>query len=102
MISGIVILIACITFITYQVYTYRKNTLEKITIIGKIISSNSTAALAFENADDAKEILAALKAEPHIVSAALYDKKGNLFSHYPAGASDSAFPVRPGAPGRWR
>jgi signal transduction histidine kinase len=99
LISGMVIFITCITFLTYQFFTSKKNVLEKTSAIGKIISANSTAALAFQSADDAKEILAALKAEPHIIAAALYDKSGNLFSYYPADADKSSFPVKPGAEG---
>jgi signal transduction histidine kinase len=94
-----IILVTCITFITYQVYTYKKGMLEKMTIIGKIISSNSTAALAFYNRDDAKEILTAVKVEPHIVAAALYDKNGNLFSHYPSDAPIANYPARPAIDG---
>jgi signal transduction histidine kinase len=99
LISGMVIFITCITFLTYQFFTSKKNVLEKTSAIGKIISANSTAALAFQSPDDAKEILAALKAEPHIIAAALYDKSGNLFSYYPADADKSSFPVKPGAEG---
>ena len=99
LISCMVILVTCITFITYQVYVYKRGMLEKMTIIGKIISSNSTAALAFDNREDAKEILTAVKAEPHIVTAALYDKDGNLFSHWPSNVPVSDYPDKPAIEG---
>jgi signal transduction histidine kinase len=98
-VSGMAIGFTCITFLIYQVDTYRRNTIEKITIIGKIISANSTAALAFDNHEDAREILSALKAEPHVVEAALYDRQGNLYSRYPSGDAVTAFPLKPGATG---
>ena len=78
-ISGVVLLVTCISFFVYEIYIFRKTTTEKLSTIGKIISANSTAALAFDNAEDAQEILAALKTEPNIVAAALYDKDGHLF-----------------------
>src|SRR5438477_2218766 len=40
------------------------------------IAANSTAALAFVNADDAREVLAAFKAQPHVVAARLYLSDG--------------------------
>jgi signal transduction histidine kinase/DNA-binding response OmpR family regulator/HAMP domain-containing protein len=99
LISGVVLFVTCITFFAYEYYTFRKTTIEKLSTIGKIISANSTAALAFENHEDAKEILAALKAEPHITAACLYDKNGDLFSQYRAGPVIDSFPAKPGPEG---
>jgi len=94
-ISGVVLLVTCISFFVYEFYTFRKSTLEKLSTIGNIISANSTAALAFDDHEGAKEILSALKTEPHIVAACLYDKDNNLFSVYPANLSRNAFPAKP-------
>ncbi len=67
--------------------------------MSQAIASNSTAALAFDNADDAAAVLAAFKADPHIVAAALYDAHGKLFATYPRGLPAARFPARPGAAG---
>lgn len=99
LINGIVLLVTCVAFFVYEYYIFRKTTIEKISTIGKIISANSTAALAFDSPDDAKEILAALKSEPHIVMAGLYDKKGKLFTEYHAGKKVKDLPVHPEASG---
>ncbi len=99
LITSVVLLVTCITFFIYEFYAFRKTTTEKLSIIGKIIAANSTAALAFENPDDAKEILAALKTEPHIVAAALYDSEGKLFSQYADGNTSDSLPARPGTEG---
>jgi signal transduction histidine kinase/CheY-like chemotaxis protein len=66
----------------YEVLTYRHSAIQNLTTLSQIIANNSTAALAFENPDDARNILNALKAEPHIVLGALYDGKGALFASY--------------------
>jgi len=96
LISGVVLLVTCISFFAYEFYVFRKTTTEKLSTIGKIISTNSTAALAFDDSENAKEILAALKAEPHIVAAALYNKDGELFSKYSADRRDTNFfPKKP-------
>ena len=92
LINGVVLMVTCVTFFIYEFYIFRKTSTEKLATIGKIIAANSTAALAFDNPDDAKEILAALKTEPHIVAAALYDTAGNLFSEY---FSDAGMDVLP-------
>ena len=99
LISGIVLLVTCLTFFVYEIYAFRKTTTEKLSTIGRIISANSTAALAFANAEDAKEILTALRAEPHIVAASLYNTDGSILSQYVSGSEINIFPNTPGAEG---
>jgi len=99
LINAVVLFVTCITFFVYEYYSFRKSATQEISTLGEIISANSTAALAFENKEDANEILAALKAEHHIVAACLYDKKGNIFSQYPAAAPLKIFPIKPGREG---
>jgi len=84
LINGIVLLVTCVSFFLYEYYIFRKTSTEKLATIGKIIAANSTASLSFDNPDDAKETLAALKTEPHIAAAALYDTSGHIFSYYTA------------------
>ncbi len=99
LINGIVLLVACIIFFIYEFYIIRKTTTEKLSTIGKIISLNSTAALAFYDPEAAREILASLKTEPHIVAACLYDKDGKIFARYHVAADTNSFPAAPGAAG---
>jgi PAS domain S-box-containing protein len=77
------LLMACAAFFIYEFVTYRNISKNELTTLSKIVASNSTASLAFENKEDAQEILNALKAQKHLVGAALYDKNGKLFSSYP-------------------
>lgn len=93
--SGAVLLLTCTAYFAYEVFTFRQAMVRQLTILGETIATNSTAALAFENSDDADEILSALKSDEHIVAACLYDKKGKLFATYPQNLLDSAFPVSP-------
>src|SRR5256885_6698244 len=99
LISGLVLLLTSAAFVTYQVVAFRQTTLKTLATLGRVIAANSTASLAFANQADAREILSALKAEPHVVAAALYDKDGRLSSRYPAALprdSLSAAPARDG------
>jgi hypothetical protein len=50
-----------------------------LAVRAEIIAANSTAALAFQNEADAREVLSALCTEPHTVTACLYDKDGRVF-----------------------
>jgi len=93
--SGVGLLLTCAAFFAYEFLTFRQTTLRHLSTLGEVIAHNSTAALAFDNRDDAKETLDSLKAERHIVSAALYDKNGKLFSRYPADLPEHSFPAAP-------
>src|SRR4051812_38048679 len=95
LISGSVLILTCAAFFVYEFLTFRQASVQQLSTIAKIVSNNSTAALAFDNAEDANEILTALKAEPHIEAACLYDMKGKLFSRYPPNLELKAFPARP-------
>jgi signal transduction histidine kinase len=94
-ISGLVLLLTAAAFVTYEVVAYRQTTLKGLSTLGRIIAANSTASLAFANEADAREILSALRGEPHVVAAALYDKAGRLFSRYPGDLATSALPPAP-------
>src|SRR5688500_13859885 len=82
--SSIVLIMTCAAFFVYEYITAREMMRRQISTLSQIVATNSTAALAFDNQQDAEEILQALKAEQNISAAALYDENGNLFAKYPA------------------
>jgi len=83
----------------YEYTAFKKATVRQVSTIGEITAANSSAALAFDNQGDAKEILAALRADRNIEAAALYDKSGQLFSKYPENYPDKLLPASPGLDG---
>ena len=87
---GAVMLTASVAYCVYDYLAYRQQTLRNLATLNGAIAANVTASLAFENADDAREILTAFKAEPHVRAALLYNVKGSLFAAYPAGAAGTA------------
>jgi signal transduction histidine kinase/ActR/RegA family two-component response regulator len=97
--SGAVLAVTTIAFCAYEFMTFRQTSVQQLHTLSQAIASNSTAALAFDNADDASAVLAAFKADPHIVAAALYDVHGKLFATYPRGLPAARFPSRAGATG---
>lgn len=96
---GVVLLFTCASFFTYEFLTFRQSVVRQLDTLGQAIASNSTAALAFDNSDDARSVLAAFRANPNIVAAALYDESGALFASYPEGVESSAVPASPQASG---
>ena len=93
--SGIALLLISASYIAYEFFTFRETALKQLSIEGKIIASNSTAAIAFQSEADAAETLSALKAEKNIVAACLYDNKGILFATYSTGSFKGSFPLLP-------
>ena len=99
LVSSSVLLLTAAAFVTYEVLAIRRTTLKNLSTLGRVIAANSTASLAFANEADATEILSALRAEPHVVAAGLYDKNGRLFARYPASLPGDALPAIPGRDG---
>jgi len=97
--SGAVLAVTTTAFCAYEFLTFRQTSVQQLQILSQAIASNSTAALAFDNADDASAALSAFRADPHIVAAVLYDAQGKAFATYPQGLAEARFPPRPGAPG---
>lgn len=54
----------------------------RLSTLADIVGQNSTAALNFNDPPAAVEVLEALRAEPPVVSACLYDASGQLFAQY--------------------
>src|SRR5881396_3223955 len=98
-ISGLVLLLTSAAFAGYQYWSLRQTTRDALSVRGRIIAANSTASLAFSNEADARELLSALRADPHIVAAVLYDKVGRVFAAYPADVAGNAVPAAPGPDG---
>lgn len=97
--SGAVLLSSCTAFVTYEVVTLRKGMLEAYATRARIIAANSTASLAFQNVDDATEVLGALKTDSRVMAACLYDNQGKVFAKYPSDAPPGLFPAATGDSG---
>src|SRR5581483_5101772 len=91
---GAVMLTTSIAYCVYDFLAFRQQTLRNLMTLNGAIAANATAALAFENPDDAREILTAFKSDPHVRVARLYSHGGALFASYPAeAAADTAATV---------
>lgn len=96
MTSTLVLLLTGIAYFAYELLTFRETTVDRMVVLGEVISNNSTAALAFDSKDEAYEVLSALRAQEHIISAALYGENDSLFSTFPRNADTTLVPAKVG------
>lgn len=80
--TSVALLLSCIAFVTYDWISSKEALGRRLETMAEIIGSNSTAALIFDHEQDAIETLAALRAEPDVVSACIYDATGAVFARY--------------------
>ena len=91
--STVALLLACAIFVAYDVVSFRKGIVKKVSVLAEAIGNNCTATIEYDDPKTAEETLSALRAEPGIVSASIYTLKGKVFAVYNrAGAKAPAPP----------
>ena len=88
--TGIALLFACAALVVYDVVTYRSTLVRNLTILAEVIAENSTGALAFNDSNAAADTLAALRAQPRIASACVYNQEGKVFAGYLRNSGEGA------------
>ena len=81
--SVTVVFVTAAAFVSYEAIDFRAQSLRNLSTLAAIVAGDSAARLAFDNKAVAEEILAALKVEPDIEAAILFDDHGNTFATYP-------------------
>ena len=97
--STVALVLACSTFLAYELVTYRRTVTQQLTTLARIVAESTPAALAFDDRRSAGETLAALRAEPHLVAACIYTKDGRPFATFLRGESRRDLPRAPGKEG---
>lgn len=82
LISGFVLLAVGGILFVHHLGQARARLADSLQSTARMIAANSSAALAFRRPDEAAEILAALRHDPLIVSAVLYDQQDRPFIIY--------------------
>jgi PAS domain S-box-containing protein len=93
--SSIVLLLAGVASITYQLIKARESLTYNLSTLAEVVGINSTAALTFNDPKAGTETLAALAAYPHITAAAIYTREGTVFSTYLRDAGRQGFAQPP-------
>src|SRR5712692_403824 len=92
MINTVVALCAAgIAFAEYGVYRFKELRIEDLNALANILGTNSTAPLSFKDPNSAQDILRALAAKPHSLSAVIYDHDGKPFAVYHRGRSSDQY-----------
>jgi PAS domain S-box-containing protein len=72
----------CAGFELYERRSFRRGLTNELTALADTVGANGAASLAFEDRKSARDVLAGLSAEHHIVVACLYDGRGTIFAEY--------------------
>ncbi len=80
--SSVSLLVACILFLSYDVITLRHSIADHLDSLADITGANVAAALTYNDPKSADLVLRALRAEPNIVAARIYDGRGRAFASY--------------------
>ncbi len=86
----LIIMLTCITglvlagiiFISWESRVFRSNMRQNVSTQAEMVAENCKAALAFQDAEDAKKTLQALRVESSIVFGGIYAKNAKLFATY--------------------
>ncbi|MFY9904588.1 MAG: ATP-binding protein [Terriglobales bacterium] len=87
--SSAALLVACGFFLSYDVITFRHDISDRLHSLAEITGANVAAALTYNDPRSADLVLQALRSEPRIVAARIYDHNGKPFASYrrvPTGA----------------
>src|SRR5689334_13772148 len=91
LISGAVLVLACLALMRYDVMTFCDSVQRNLSMQAGSIGSNSISALLFNDADSAQKTLEALRDAKNVISAGVYTPDGTLFAGYqrqPGGAPE--------------
>ncbi|MBK8276558.1 MAG: response regulator [Nitrospira sp.] len=95
--TGLALLIVIVVFVINDRLSVRSTIEGRMAALADVIGTNSTAALSFRDQKAAGETLAALRQEPHIVSAFTIDGDQNIFATYSspmhAGSTSSSLQI---------
>jgi two-component system, sensor histidine kinase and response regulator len=90
-ISGFTALAVSCPMAIHDVMTFRRAVAQDLAVLGDVLAVNSTAALTFRDAQSARDVLGALRAEPDITLACIYTAEGKPFAKYARDEQDSGF-----------
>ncbi|MDB6058160.1 MAG: hypothetical protein JWO95_2004, partial [Verrucomicrobiales bacterium] len=96
------LLLTSVSFVCYEVVSFKRSLVRNTSTMAHIIADNSAAAVAFQRDDEATQILSALRAEPYILEAVIYDQHDKPFARYQPANTKPELPAAPEFPsGYW-
>jgi methyl-accepting chemotaxis protein len=92
--SAIALLLAGTIIVVYDSVSYRTQQKHDIAVRAGIVAANVSASLVFADAKAAQEYLQALRSNPDVSAAAVYNDKGDLLTRYLRDDSQTQPPPR--------
>ncbi len=77
--SACSLMLACAALFTYEVSSFKKAMVQRLTTQAEIAAFNAGSAVLFGDRTAAILTLAALRSEPHMISATIFDAAGSIF-----------------------
>lgn len=96
--TGGALLLAGAALIYFDRVRFESEMENELLTLADIVAGNSTAALSFQDPNDATDVLRALEPQESIIAAAIYDSEGGLFARYDRGGNGDV-PLRPAPDG---
>lgn len=88
------LVLACGAFVTYDFSLLRRELTSGVSTLAEVMGNTTAGTLNFNDSQAATELLLALRAEPNIASACLYDANGTVFARYVRGGRENVgFPA---------
>jgi signal transduction histidine kinase len=84
LVSGVALLLAYISFFTFNLVTSRQSAVSNLTSSAQIIGANSISAILYNDSAAATTTLSALANSGDVTAAAIYTQSGELLAQYPA------------------
>lgn len=84
MVSGAVLLIAAVAFITYDLFAFRGDLVRGLKVQAQVIGDSSVSALSVNDRQRGASTLAGLRHSPDVLSAVVLDPRGGVFASYQA------------------
>jgi two-component system, sensor histidine kinase and response regulator len=89
--SVFAVILACVGFAIYERQRFHTDIASELATLADTLGANTAASLAFNDPKTAREMLAALRAEDHVLGACLYDIHGQIFAEYRRAGLGSKF-----------
>ncbi len=80
--STIVVCLTSAAFVAYEWTAYRRDALAHLTTLSRMVADNTAAALRLRQEAEVRETIASLHVDQEIVSAAVFDERGDAIAFY--------------------
>jgi signal transduction histidine kinase len=99
--TSVALLLACTAFILHDRVDFRRLLVRDLSTLAELIGTHTAGDVLLGDFEATGKALAALRTEPHVVWACIYDQRGRVVAHYVRGGGAVFLPIAPPAPGHY-